>query len=127
MIQKVGEVENKIPDLDCLVKKTIYDAKFSKIERKYCTNYYYNKLTKKIFDAKINEKELVEKSDVSNLVKNTDLNTKPNTLVTKAELKAEHDKIVKLKTHNLSYFLDDGFQNMFVNIEYVRVKKIQSN
>ena len=127
MIQKVGEVENKIPDLDCLVKKTIYDAKFSKIDRKYCTNYDYNKLTKKIFDAKINEKELVEKSDVSNLVKNTDLNTKPNTLVTKAELKAEHDKIVKLKTHNLSYFLDDGFQNMFVNIEYVRVKKIQSN
>ena len=91
MIQKVGEVENKIPDLDCLVKKTIYDAKFSKIERKYFTNYDYNKLTKKIFDAKINEKELVEKSDVSNLVKNTDLNTKPNTLVTKAELKAEHD------------------------------------
>ena len=127
MIQKVGEVENKIPDLDCLVKKTIYDAKFSKIERKYFTNYDYNKLTKKIFDAKINEKNSVEKSDVSNLVKNTDLNTKPNTLVTKAELKAEHDKIVKLKTHNLSYFLDDGFQNMFVNIEYVRVKKIQSN
>ena len=43
-----------------------------------------------------------------------------NTLATKAELKAEQDKIVKLETHDLSYFVGenffrgDGFQNMFV-------------
>ena len=42
------------------------------------------------------------------------------TLATKVELKAEQDKIVKLETHDLSYFLgknflgDDSFQNMFV-------------
>ena len=43
-------------------------------------------------------------------------------LATKAELKAEQDKIVKLETHDLSYFLGkiflffgyDGFQNLFV-------------
>ena len=39
-------------------------------------------------------------------------------LGTKVELKAEQDKIVKLQTHDLSYFLgkiffgDDGSQNM---------------
>ena len=40
-------------------------------------------------------------------------------LGTKVKLKAEQDKIVKLQTHDLSYFLgkiffgDDGSQNMF--------------
>ena len=58
--------------------------------------------------------------DISNLVKNSGLSTKLATLATKAEIKAEQDKIVKLKTFDLSYFLDifflsdDGSQNMFV-------------
>ena len=53
-------------------------------------------------------------------MKNSDLNKKLETLPTKAELKAEQDELVKLQTHNLSYFLgkkffdDDGFQNLFV-------------
>ena len=42
------------------------------------------------------------------------------TLATKTELKAEQDKIVKLETYDLSYFLvkmffdGDGPQNVFV-------------
>ena len=42
------------------------------------------------------------------------------TLIAKAELKAEQDKIVKLETYGLSYFhgkkfvSDDGSRNMFV-------------
>ena len=53
------------------------------------------------------------------------------TLVTNAELKAEQNKIVKLETHVLNYFLhkklfcDDGSQNMFVyqpTFYYVRIK-----
>ena len=45
---------------------------------------------------------------------------KIKTLVTKAELKAKQDKIEKLETNDLSYYLsknifgDDSFQNMFV-------------
>ena len=40
-------------------------------------------------------------------------------LATKAELKVEQDKVVKLETYDLSYFpgkkfFDDGFQNMLV-------------
>ena len=48
------------------------------------------------------------------------MDEKIKTLATKAELKAEPDKIVKLETHDSSYFLvkiffgDDGSQNMFV-------------
>ena len=34
---------------------------------------------------------------------NSNLNNKITTLATKAELKPEQDKIIKLKTHDLSY------------------------
>ena len=76
--------------LSGLVKKTDYDAKISKFEGKYFTNSDYNKFASDILDAKIKQKELANKSDISNLVKNSDL------LATKAELKAKQDKIVKL-------------------------------
>ena len=54
----------------------------------------------------------------TNLFKNSDLGTKLTTLATGTELKAEKDKIVKLKRHDLSYFLgktlfdDVDFQNV---------------
>ena len=51
------------------------------------------------------QEELVTKSDVSNLVNTSDLNTNIATFATKAELKAEQDKIVRQKTFNLSYYL----------------------
>ena len=43
---KVGEFENKIFDVSGLVKKTVYNAKISEIERKYFTTYDCNKLMK---------------------------------------------------------------------------------
>ena len=70
----------------------------------------YNKFTSEIHDAKIKEKGLVNKSNTSNLVKNSDLNTKIETLATKVELKAEEDKIVKKKSH----FDDEGMKNYLV-------------
>ena len=51
----------------------------------------------------INEKGFIEKSNISNLIKNSDLNTKLATLATKAELKAKQDKIVKLQTRDLRF------------------------
>ena len=62
---------------------------------------------------------MANESNISGLVRNSDLNTKFETLATKAELKADQDKIVELQTHDLSCFLDknifgdDGFQNIF--------------
>ena len=73
---KIKEVDNKIPHLGVLVKKADYAIKMLEIGRKYFTFSDYNKFTSDILDAKINQTEFVNKSDVSNLVKNSDLNTK---------------------------------------------------
>ena len=102
-------IENKIPDVTGLVKKIDYDAKISEIEKKYFSTDDYNSFTSGILDAKIKQKELVIKSDTSNLVNNTNLNTKLTTLATKAELKAEQDKVVKLQTHDLSFLFGKNF------------------
>ena len=53
-------------------KKKLCDAKLSDIERKYFITSDYNKFTSDILDAKIKQKELVNKSDIFNVVKNTD-------------------------------------------------------
>ena len=58
---------------------------------------------------------MVDKSDISNLVNNSDLNTKLAALSTKAELEAEQDTVVKLQTHNLSDVLGKIFLVMMVS------------
>ena len=52
-------------------------------------------------NAKVKQKELLNKSDISNLTKKYDVNTKLAALATKAELKGEQDKILKLQTRKL--------------------------
>ena len=71
-----------------------------------------------ILDVKIKQTKK-KKSIISNLVKNSYLNTIIKTLAKKSKIKVKKDKIVQLQTHVLSYFYgnffgDDGFQNMFV-------------
>ena len=85
---KCGEIENKIPQITDLRKKTDYDAKIIDIEKKYFTAADYNKFTSETFDANIKQKELVNNSYMSNIIKNSDLNINLATLATKAELKA---------------------------------------
>ena len=117
-----------------LSKKFDYDEKILGIEGKYFTTSDNNDFTNNMLNAKIKVKELVNKSDISEFKKNTYLNENIEILATKAELKAEQDKLIKLQIHDLSYFLRrnvldvDGFQNMLVyqtNILYIRVKKCQ--
>ena len=67
-----------------------YDGKIRDNERKYITSSDCDQFTSGIFDVKIKQKELFNKS---NLVKNSDLDTKFNILATKSELKAEQYKI----------------------------------
>ena len=69
-----------------------------------------------MLDAKKKQKDLVSKSIISGIVKNFDLNIKLATLVTKAELKAEQDKTMKLQTYDLSYFRG---KNLFVMIVFI--------
>ena len=80
---KIDEVKNKIPDFSDLVKKTDYEAKIKDIQKKCFITAGYNKYTSETLDPKIKQKKLLNKSDISNLVKNSDLNTKLATLATK--------------------------------------------
>ena len=66
----IGEVEIKIPDVSVLEKKTNYSARVSDIEKKYLTTSDNNRFTSGILVAKM-KKELVYKSSISNLVKNS--------------------------------------------------------
>ena len=46
------------------------------IEKKYFSTADYDRFTSETLDAKIKQKEFVNNSDMSNLVRNFDLNTK---------------------------------------------------
>ena len=69
-----------------------------------------------ILDAKIKQKELVNKSSISIPVKSYYIKKKMAALATKAELKTEENKIVKHEGLDSNYFhgnhcfRDDGFQ-----------------
>ena len=86
----LNAVENKIPDDYNLVKKTDHDAKISDIESKCFTATDYNK-------TKIKQKGLIDKSEIFGFISNADLGKKVATLATKAKLKAEQYKIIKLQ------------------------------
>ena len=85
-------VENKIPDVSNLVKKTDYDPKISDIESKYFTTADYNKFTSQTLDEKIKQKEFIDTSAIAGFINNTHLDKKVATLATKSGLKADQDK-----------------------------------
>ena len=62
-------VENKIPDLSSLFRKTDYDGKILDIGSKYVTTADYNEFTKGIVDNSIKSKNLVIKTDFDASVK----------------------------------------------------------
>ena len=64
--------------------------KYQTSRKKYFIIADYIRFMSEILDAKIKQKELVNKSDISNLARNSDLNTRLTTLATKSELKVEH-------------------------------------
>ena len=64
-------VENKIPDVSSLVKKTIYDIKINELEKKltdhnhdkYITTPEFNTLAADVFNATLAQANLVTKTD----------------------------------------------------------------
>ena len=62
-----------------------------------------------ISDNKIKEKKLVNESYITGFINSSDLDQKITTLKTKAELKAEQDKIVKLQAFDSSYFCGKSY------------------
>ena len=90
------------------------------MRKKYFTTSHYNKFTNEILNAKLKNKKLVNKSDISEFINNSDLDKKIETFATKVELKAEQNEIVTLQTYDFSlfigwnYFSSDGSQNYLV-------------
>ena len=82
------------------------------IKNKYFTISDYNKFTKNILDAKITVKKLVNESGLNGKIKTLATKKDIKKSATKAKLKAEQDKVVKLQTYDLSLFID---QSYFIN------------
>ena len=72
----MNSVENKIPDVSNVIKKTNYDAKILDIESKNITTADYNKFTKDIVANDIKSKRLVDKSDIAGFINNVNLDKK---------------------------------------------------
>ena len=56
-------------------KSVIKTLKYQIFRKKYFTTSDYNKLKSKILETKTKEKRLVDKSSISNLIKNPELET----------------------------------------------------
>ena len=85
---KIGEVENKIPEVSCLVKQANYNNEISDIEAKYFTTSNDRKFRSEILETKIKETRLVDKPSISNLLKKLYLNKKFTTLATRSKIKS---------------------------------------
>ena len=93
-------IENEIPNVNDQNKKADYNAKLSETKKNILL-LLNNKFTNNILDAKITEKKLANESGSDDNMKTPATKGEVNTLVIKAELKADQDKIVKLETHDL--------------------------
>ena len=93
-------IENGIPNINDQNKKADYNAKLSETKKNILL-LLNNKFTNNILDAKITEKKLANESGSDDNMKTPATKGEVNTLVIKAELKADQDKIVKLETHDL--------------------------
>ena len=117
----LNAVENKIPNISNLVKKTDYETKVNEIEKKitdhshgkYITTPEFNNLTAENFAARLSQ---------ANILTKTDFDNKPSSLNNKiASNKTKHllveNQLKKLGTFNSIYFRgksrfeDDGTQN----------------
>ena len=98
--------------ISSLVRKTDYDAKISKIEKKklkhkhgkYSTTQKFNNLITDNSAARLEHAHFLTNALIANLLKKVHLNAKLETLATKAEIKVEQDKILKILAFDSSYF-----------------------
>ena len=102
-------VEDKIPNVSSIVKKTDYNTKITEIENKlnnhnhdkYIDTQEFNKLAADVFNARLQQVNLVTKTDFDDKLSN--LNTKITANKTKHIL--VENELKKLKAFDLSYFI----------------------
>ena len=117
-------VENKIPNVSNLIKKTDYNTKITEIENKVNNHNYdkyidtqeFNKLATDTFNARLAQANLITKTDfdpkLSNLNKEITSNKTKHLLL--------ENELNQLKTFDSSYFFgkslfeEDGTQNYLV-------------
>ena len=92
----LATVENKIPNISDLGKRVDYDAKIECIKNERFLTCDYNKFTNNILDAKETAKNSVNKSGLNKKIKTLAPKEEIKKSATKAEIKAEQDKKVKL-------------------------------
>ena len=143
----VTTVENKIPNVSNLVKKTDYNTKISKIENKiatdhnhdkYITTQEFNKLTSESFTVRLKQANLASKNDIANFVSKTDFDNKLKDVTSnKNELNELSKKVKAISTKRLKkdlnnkfsipngakFFSSGTFQNCFVFIPSKRYIK----
>ena len=120
---EISEVENKIPNTSNSVTTTVLNTKIGEVENKipdnskYITTQEFNKLMAENFAARLNQADLVNKTDFDNKLTSFNRRMTPN--------KTTHLKVPKklnsLLTNDYSFFLsriysksNDGSQNTFV-------------
>ena len=79
--------ENKVPNVNNLVKKADYNAEIKDVKDKYFTTSEYNKFMNNILDAKIKTKKIANGSSLNEKIKTLKAKEEIKTLATKAELK----------------------------------------
>ena len=114
-------VENKIPDVSNLVKKTDYDAKILDVEKKvtdhdndkYITTSEFNKVTAEYFATRLAQANLVTKTgfNASTISLNKKISSnKTKHLIVENELK-KLKKFYSNYFRGKNYFSDDGTQS----------------
>ena len=109
-------VENKIPNVSNLVKKTDYDTKVNEIEKKitdhkhdkYITTPEFNKLTAENFTARLAQANLVTKTDFDDKLINLNrkiISNKTKHLIVENELK-KSETFDSMCFRGKSYFKD---------------------
>ena len=120
-------VENKIPSISNLVKKTYYDTKVTEIEKKltdhnhdkYITTTEFNKLATDAVNARIAQANLVKKTDIDN--KLLDLNRKIVSNKTKDISLAKELSYY----HGKNYFDEGGNQNYYIFQPIFKICRIE--
>ena len=117
-------VENKIPDVSSLVKKTDYDTKISDIEKKitdhdhgkYITTPEFNTMATNVLNARLAQENVITKTDFE--AKLSGLNKKVTSNKTKHLL--VENELKKLEKFDAAYFRgknyleEDGTKNYLV-------------
>ena len=115
-------IENKIPSISSLVKKTDYNIKINEIEKKstdhnhdkYITTSEFNKFTKDILDLRLKWANVAIKTDMANFNNDTDFDNKVKDVTwNKNGLNELSKKVIAMSAKGLTKVLIDKFSILY--------------